>query len=205
METPFPEDTEHAAWDHDAVGRFGHILDWSDTILEEFSGWFNGKTSPVHFFWHGFDLAVTRFSGRPSGNASDDRVTREAYSHEVDLVRLLAGRRHHDLRCRLLLLHRAGATGTTRAAARRGLVGSLRRFVLPGDPSLRRVRASDDPRRTLLAFCESAYEAGARLADWDVTAFTSSACPRADDLLELQASAAGQFGRALPGAAATHS
>ena len=70
--TPFPEDTEHAAWDHDAVGRFGHILDWSDTVLEEFSGWFNGKTSPVHFFWHGFDLAVTRFSGRPSGNASDD-------------------------------------------------------------------------------------------------------------------------------------
>ena len=64
------------------------------------------------------------------------------------------------------------------------------------------VRASDDPRRTLLAFCESAYEAGARLADWDVTAFTSSACPSADDLLELQGSAAGQFGRALPGASA---
>jgi hypothetical protein len=66
------------------------------------------------------------------------------------------------------------------------------------------VQASNDPRRTLLAFCESAYEAGARLADWDVTAFTSNACPSADDLLELQASAAGQFGRALPGAAATH-
>ena len=81
--TPFREDTEHAAWDHDAVARFGRILDWSDSVLEEFSGWFNGKTSPVHFFWHGFDLAVTRFSGRPSGNSSNDPVTREAYSHEV--------------------------------------------------------------------------------------------------------------------------
>jgi hypothetical protein len=58
-------------------------MDLPELVLEEFSGWFNGKTSPVHFFWHGFDLAVTRFSGRPSGNASDDRVTREAYSHEV--------------------------------------------------------------------------------------------------------------------------
>ena len=83
MKTSFREDTEHASWDHDAVERFGRILDWSDSVLEEFSGWFNGKTSPVHFFWHGFDLAVTRFSGRPSGNSSDDPVTREAYSHEV--------------------------------------------------------------------------------------------------------------------------
>jgi len=60
------------------------------------------------------------------------------------------------------------------------------------------VRASDDPRRTLLAFCESAYEAGARLAGWDVTAFTSSACPSPAELRELQTSATGQFGRAIP-------
>jgi len=67
------------------------------------------------------------------------------------------------------------------------------------------VRASDDPRRTLLAFCESAYEAGARLAGWDVTAFTSTACPSTAELRELQAAAAGQFGRALPGIDATRS
>ena len=48
-----------------AIERFGRILDWSDSVFEEFSGWFNGKTSPVHLFWHSLDLAVTRFSGRP--------------------------------------------------------------------------------------------------------------------------------------------
>jgi hypothetical protein len=58
------------------------------------------------------------------------------------------------------------------------------------------VRTSENPRRTLLAFCQSAYEAGARLAGWDPTAFTSSACPSPDELRELQATAAGQFGRA---------
>ena len=59
------------------------------------------------------------------------------------------------------------------------------------------VRASDDPRQTVLAFCESAYEAGARLAGWDTAAFTSSACPSPEELKELQATAAGQFGRAV--------
>ena len=63
--TPFPQDVEHASWDRDAVERFGRMLDWSDSVFEEFSGWFNGKTSPVHLFWHSLDLAVTRFSGRP--------------------------------------------------------------------------------------------------------------------------------------------
>ena len=59
------------------------------------------------------------------------------------------------------------------------------------------MRTSDDPRRTLLAFCESAYEAGAGLAGWDTAAFTSSACPTPDELRDLQATAAGPFGRAV--------
>ena len=50
MKEPFPDDREHGSWDHDAVIRFGQILEWSDAVLEEFSGWFNGKTSPVHVF-----------------------------------------------------------------------------------------------------------------------------------------------------------
>ena len=46
MTTPFPDDVEHASWDREAVERFGRILDWSDSVFEVFSGWFNGKTSP---------------------------------------------------------------------------------------------------------------------------------------------------------------
>jgi hypothetical protein len=199
MKTPFPEDTEHAAWDHDAVMLFGQILDWSDTVLEEFSGWFNGKTSPVHFFWHGFDLAVTRFSGRPSGNSSADPVTREAYSHEVISFGFWPG---DDT----TLSHAAYYSYTAPEAP--GLreqplvVGS---WIPSGASSslailaYEDVRTSDDPRRTLLAFCESAYEAGARLAGWDTSAFRSSACPNPDELRELQAAAAGQFGRVVPG------
>ena len=61
--TPFPEDREHASYDRDAVERFWHILEWTDGVLEEFAGWYCGKTSPVHLFWHGLDLALTRFGG----------------------------------------------------------------------------------------------------------------------------------------------
>jgi hypothetical protein len=83
MTTPFPQDFEHASWDQEAIERFGRVLDWSDRVFEEFSGWFNGKTSPVHLFWHSFDLAVTPFSGRPAPSLQTDPITHEAYSHEV--------------------------------------------------------------------------------------------------------------------------
>lgn len=198
MKTPFPEDTEHASWDHEAVVRFGVILDWADSVFDEFSGWFNGKTSPVHFFWHGFDLAVTRFSGRPSGTSSEDRVTREAYSHEVISFGFWPG--DDNLGDAAFYSYTApeppGLRDQPLAAGAWTPSGSSSSLaILPYEE----VRTSDDPRRTLLAFCQSAYEAGARLAGWDTTAFNSSWCPTPDQLRELQATAAGQFGRAAPG------
>ena len=84
MTTPFPDDREHASYDADAVVRFWRILEWSNGVFEEFAGWFCGKTSPVHLFWHSLDLAVTRFGGRRAPlNPAADAVTQEAYSHEV--------------------------------------------------------------------------------------------------------------------------
>ncbi len=84
ISTPFPEDREHASYDRDAVERFWRILEWTDGVLEEFAGWYCGKTSPVHLFWHGLDLAVTRFGGaRTSAGAELGRVDQETYSHEV--------------------------------------------------------------------------------------------------------------------------
>jgi hypothetical protein len=81
--TPYPADREHAAYDRDAVERFWRILDWTDGVFEEFAGWYCGKTSPAHLFWHSFDLAFTRFSGKRAPAIPDaDPVTREAYSHE---------------------------------------------------------------------------------------------------------------------------
>jgi len=81
---PFAEDTGHAQYDPEAVHQAWQVLVWSDGVLKEFRSRFVGKCSPVHMFWHSFDLAVTRFSGRPAPEMPGaDRVTQEAYSHEV--------------------------------------------------------------------------------------------------------------------------
>src|SRR5687768_7727828 len=82
--TPFPEDIENRSYDKEYVERFHHILVGVDDILEEFRGRFIGKSTPVHMFWHSFDLALTRFSGKPAPvREGANRVEREAYSHEV--------------------------------------------------------------------------------------------------------------------------
>ena len=193
MTTPFPEDREHAAWDGNAVRRFGRVLDWSDWVLEEFSGWFCGKTSPVHLFWHSFDLAVTRFSGRPAPTHGNDPVSDEAYSHEVISFGFWAGDDNVG----------DAAYYSYTAPEPEGLreqplpvgawteAGSGSLALLPYET----VRTAADPRATLLAFCQGAYEAGARLARWDTTAFSSRWCPTPAQLERLQASAAGDLGR----------
>jgi hypothetical protein len=79
----FDEDTTHASYDRDAVQRFWRALIHADTLFKQFSGNFEGKISPVHFFWGSFDLAVTRFNGRRAPpRAGSDAIQAEAYSHE---------------------------------------------------------------------------------------------------------------------------
>ena len=191
--TPFPEDVEHASWDRGAVERFGRILDWSDCVFEEFSGWFNGKTSPVHLFWHGLDLAVTRFSGRPGAPLDADHVTQEAYSQELISFGFWAGDDNvgdatyysytspepEGLRDQPLSVGEWIEFGA----------GSL--AILPYEA----VRTAAEPRQALLAFLQSAYEAGARLAGWDADSFESSWCPTPQQLEELRATAATDLGR----------
>jgi hypothetical protein len=176
--TAFPRDSEHAAYDRDAVERFWRILDWTDTVFEEFAGWYCGKTSPVQLFWHSLDLAVTRFSGERAPVLPDaDAVAREAYSHEVVSFGFWAGDRNvrspsyysytapepAGLRSQPL---RPGRAVWTESGS-----GSL--AVLPYEE----VRAAADPRTTLLDFLESAYRAGAGLAGWDIEDSMSSWCP----------------------------
>jgi hypothetical protein len=179
LTTPFPADREHHAYDRDAVERFWRILDWTDAVFEEFAGWFCGKTSPVHLFWHSLDLAVSRFGGRRAPVEPDaDPVTREAYSHEVISFGFWAGDQNQreptyysytapepeGLRDGALHPHEASwADGPTG--------GSL--ALLPYET----VRTADDPRATLLAFLESAYRAGAEAAGWERAGLESSWCP----------------------------
>jgi Family of unknown function (DUF5996) len=193
MTTPFTRDVEHASWDRESVQRFGRILDWSDSVFEEFSGWFNGKTSPVHLFWHSLDLAVTRFSGRPGTALDADPVTQEAYSHEVISFGFWPG--DDNMPDAAYYSYTApepeGLRDQPLSAGDWTPLGSSSLAILPYET----MRTARDPRRTLLAFCQSAYEAGARLAGWDTSSLESQWCPTPGQLRELKATAAADFGR----------
>jgi hypothetical protein len=176
--TPFPDDREHASYDPDAVQRFWRALDWVDGVLQEFAGWYCGKTSPVHLFWHSFDLALTRFGGeRAPVQEGADAVTREAYSHEVVSFGFWAGDR--NVREAAFYSYTAPEPPGLREQPLRPDAAS---WVPQGSSSLAllsydAVRSAVDPRETLLAFLQSAYDAGARTAGWDVGGLTSSWCP----------------------------
>ena len=168
MTTPFAEDIEHTAYDGEYVARFWRVLLLVDEVLKEFRARFIGKCSPVHLFWHSFDLAVTRFSGRRAPVLEGvDPVSREAYSHEVISAGFWAG----DAKVR------APAFYSYTAPAPEGLTDEVIRpsaaawQQLPtGSMALLMyddVRGSDEPRQALLYFLQSTYEAGANRAHWD--------------------------------------
>lgn len=177
--TRFTEDTEHASYDREAVERFWQALRWVDWTFQEFAGWFCGKTSPVHLFWHGFDLALTRFSNaRAPENPNADPVTREAYSHELISFGFWSG----DQKVREPTFYSYTApepAGLAEQQLRPGAAswqqpyGESHFALLPYEA----VRTSDDPRETLLEFLQSAYDAGAVLAGWDIDALRSTWCP----------------------------
>jgi Family of unknown function (DUF5996) len=184
--TPFREDREHSSYDAEAVERFWRILDWSDAVLEEFAGWYCGKTSPVHLFWHSFDLAVTRFGGkRAPAMPKADPVTQEAYSHEVVSFGFWAG----DPKVREPTYYSYTAPepdglrekALSPRGATWGELASSSLAVLPYET----VRTAADPRATLLAFLESAYQAGASASGWDMEDLRSSWCPNPPLLNEI--------------------
>jgi hypothetical protein len=176
--TPFPDDEQHAAYDREAVERYMAALLWVRDVLEEFAGWFCGKTSPVHLFWHGFDLAVTRFSGRRAPERADvDPVTREAYTHEVISFGFWAG--DATLGDAAFYSYTApepeGLTerplqpdGASWSEAGAGHLALLPYELVRGAPS---------PTAAVLDFLESAYQAGAVTAGWDRAELSSSWCP----------------------------
>jgi hypothetical protein len=177
MTMQFPDDREHASYAPDAVTRFWRVLDWSDTVFEEFAGWSCAKTSPVHLFWHGLDLAVTRFNGRRiPGNANADPVSREAYTHEVISFGFWAG--DENVREPMYYSYTAPEPPGLRE---RPLHPADARWV--GERSsmaqlpYESVRTAAHPRAALLSFLESAYCAGADLGNWDREDLTSSWCP----------------------------
>jgi hypothetical protein len=162
----FETDRVHAAYDADAAQRFWRILLWVDNVFAEFRSRFLGKVSPVHFFWGSFDLAVTRFSGRPAPERPGaDSITREAYSHEVSSAGFWAG--GGEISAPAFYSYAAPRPeGFARHPVRPKQAfydAQLGEFLLMYDD----VRNARLPKDSLLDFLQSTYEAAAILGKWD--------------------------------------
>jgi hypothetical protein len=163
---PLDRDEQHRAYDGEAVERFWRILALTNTVFTKFRAHFIGKCSPVHFFWGSFDLAVTRFSGRPApAREGADSITREAYSHEVSSAGFWPG----DSRLKLPAFYSYAAPEP--AGFRTAPVRPRQTYYHPelGGYYLHydEVRAAADPETMLLDFCQSTYEAAADAGRWD--------------------------------------
>ena len=179
---PFAEDEAHAAYDADAAHRFWRVLVQADRLFRQFRARFVGKSSPVHFFWGSFDLAVTRFSGRPApphpGGVPNlpDWITREAYSHEVSSAGFWPGGPPHPAPLFYSYAYPvpdgfAEADVMPEAARYHDGMGE---FVLPYAD----VRQAADPDAMLLGFLQSTYEAAAERGAWDRIALERLEDPR---------------------------
>jgi Family of unknown function (DUF5996) len=163
---PFDQDRVHASYDPEFARRFWRILVSVDCVFNEFRSRFVGKCSPVHFFWGSFDLAVTRFSGRPAPpRAGADPITREAYSHEVSSVGFWPG--SGDIQEPAFYSYMAPEPQGFRESRVRPEGAfyhqQLGEFLLMYE----NVRRAESPSAALLEFCQSSYEAGSSLANWD--------------------------------------
>lgn len=168
---PFEQDRQHRVYVPEHAQRFWRILKQADRVLQQFRGGFLGKCSPVHFFWGSFDLAVTRFSGRPAPSHPGgiphlpDWVTRLAYSHEVSSCGFWPGGgpilepvfyayaypepkeyKNYSVRPKAAFYH-----------------NDMREFLLPYTA----LRQAENPDSMLLDFVHSTYEAAADCGGWD--------------------------------------
>ncbi len=163
------ENTVHCVCERSAVRRYHRILVWVDAVFQQYAGRFNGKESPVHLFWHSFDLAVARFSGTRANLPPDaDPVTREAYSHEVISCGFWVG--DEDVREPAFYSYTAPEP---EGLTDQPLQPESASWQTGGTALLtyEDIRNSTSPKETLLMFLESAYLAGAKSAGWDIERF----------------------------------
>jgi len=162
----FDQDRVHASYDRASVEKFWRILLSVDAVFNQFRAGFVGKSSPVHFFWGSFDLAVTRFSGRRAPERPGaDAMTREAYSHEVSSVGFWPG--SGDIQGAAFYSYAVPEPQGFKDARVRpdsALYNKqLGEFLLMYED----VRKAESPVTTLLDFCQTTYEAAATLGNWD--------------------------------------
>jgi len=165
----FEQDREHAAYDARYAHQFWRALVEVDRVLKQFRSGYLGKASPVHFFWGSFDMAVTRFSGRlapphPGAPNLADRVTREAYSHEVSSGGFWPGKGLGEPAFYSYAYPEpAGFADALVLPDGAFYSQEFREFILPYEFA----RRSAAPDQTVLQFLESTYAAAADLGYWD--------------------------------------
>ena len=168
---PFAEDEEHNTYDKEQVELYFHALLKMLPVFQEFRARFTGKCSPVHFFWGGFDLTVSRFSGRPAPLHQGAipnmpaNIMQEAYSHEVCSAGFWSGgdgapEPFFYSYCYPVPEGFSSAKVSPEAAFYSEEMGE---FLLP----YKAVSSADNPEETLMQFLQSTYEAAAKAADWN--------------------------------------
>jgi Family of unknown function (DUF5996) len=161
----FDEDHMHKSYDAEYVNRWWRALVSIDDVFKDFRTRFIGKVSPVHFWWGSFDHAVTRFSGRIAlPREAADRITIEAYSHEVISHGFWPG--GNGVQAAFYSYAAPEPTGLSESKikpAEAFYSQDMKEFLLPYDA----VRRSASPEDSLMDFLQSTYEAGANLAKWD--------------------------------------
>ncbi len=163
---PFPEDTTHHSYDSEHARRFWRVLTTVDELLRESHPSFVGKRSPVHFFWGSMDMALTWFSGRHAAPAvGANAVDREAYSHEVISAGFWPGdSRFPEPAFYAYALPQPQGFPTSRVRPGKAFYyDGYHEFLLRYDDA----RKAPSPRRAVLDFVQSTYEAGANLGGWD--------------------------------------
>ncbi len=162
----FDLDTEHASYDPEYAHRFWQVLVNAEALFRAWGTGFLGKVSPVHFFWGSFDLAVTRFSGRPAPpRVGADSIQREAYSHEVISAGFWPGNGGYGAAA-FYCYAAPVPEGLGAAKVRPDAAGwdkALGEFIFKYDAVL----AEASPNGALMEFVESAYAVAADAAKWD--------------------------------------
>lgn len=167
----FTEDHANASYDRKQVAKMWSILSNVNYVFTQFRGRFTGKSSPVHFFWGGFDVALTRFSGRRNSTPPADRIMAEGYSHEVISHGLwfggdwpTGGRVTEPIFYAYAVPEPKGFAESSVKPSAASYAKNFGEFMLP----YHEVIKANDPVEHILWFMQSTYDAGAKFAQWDL-------------------------------------
>ncbi|HEX8806894.1 MAG TPA: DUF5996 family protein, partial [Candidatus Aquilonibacter sp.] len=179
VETRFSADREHASYNNVMVRRWWEIVLWSADVFDQYASEFIGKQSPAQLFWHSFDLALARYSGRAADRPpSDNPVEQEAYSQEVIAVGFWPGDENTKAPTyytytapepKDLTANSLRPEGAKWVSSGSGHIGAL---------PYETVRTAADPRAALLEFVQSGFEAGTKAAQWPVMPTHLAYCDR---------------------------